>query len=67
MDVDETGVDFATRGVDVDRHQESERAWRLRVTGRYVQLEVTGSQGRTELCGTALEIVRGSPRFGQQV
>jgi hypothetical protein len=67
VDVDDDGVNFGTAGLDVDRHQETERAWRLRVQGRYVQVEMTGTQGRTEVAGVGLEIIRGSPRFGQQV
>lgn len=67
VDVDATGVNFGAAGVDLDRHQETERAWRLRVQGRYVQVELTGTQGRTELAGVGLEIIRGSPRFGAQV
>jgi len=65
--IPEGGIDPGDNGLSPDLHQELQRSWTLRETGRYVQIEITGTQGRTCLLGIKVDALRGSPRHSAQV
>jgi hypothetical protein len=47
LNVGANGLELATTGLTGDLHQELEQARQIHRRGRYVQIEVTGSRGRT--------------------
>lgn len=61
------GMQTGDNGLQADLHQDCERAWRLRERGQYVQIELTGSHGRTILRGLTVDAIRGSPRMATQL
>lgn len=60
------GIETGDEGLQASLHQTVDKAWRLSVHGKYAQLEIEGTQGRTELRDAQVEMFRGSPRHPTQ-
>ena len=60
--VPDAGMITGDNGLKADEHQVIDKGWRLRERGRFVQLEIAGTQGRTELRDVQVEMFRGSGR-----
>ena len=57
------GMVTGSAGLMADQHQTTEGGWRIQKSGRYVQMEVTSTQGRVELHGVSVEAFRGDTRL----
>lgn len=57
-------VDPGDNGLSPDMHQEAERSWYLNESGRWLQLQLEGSQGRCEIRGVLVDNRRGMVRDG---
>lgn len=55
LNVGADGLEVSTNGLTGDLHQELEMARQIHRRGRYVQIEVTGSQGRTVVNDLSVE------------
>lgn len=60
------GISTGADGVAPALHQSIDRGFRLRERGAFVQIELSGSQGRTILKSIVVDSLRGSPRMGTQ-
>ncbi len=60
------GIMTGENGLTLGLIQETEQGWRVREHGQYLQLEITGDQGQTEVKSVTVELFRGSPRLAVQ-